>query len=155
MLSIRFNGITLSEAFFDGKFFPNRSITLQGEGNDGLVVTGWDITEENDGTAPVLTHIDGSVVTFSMPSCKRLAVNVVTGRTNGIMSQQAARWQWHVDDQLTVSGLTAGTVVTLYTMQGIALAKQTATNATLRIPLPDHRQPYILRVGSETVRILP
>ena len=155
MLSIRFNGITLSEAFFDGKFFPNRSITLQGEGNDGLVVTGWDITEENDGTAPVLTHIDGSVVTFPMPSCKRLAVNVVTGRTNGIMTQHATRWQWHVDNQLTVSGLTAGTVVTLYTMQGIALAKQTATNATLRIPLPDHRQPYILRVGSETVRILP
>ncbi|MBR1687318.1 MAG: CotH kinase family protein, partial [Prevotella sp.] len=82
-VSISFNGITLSEGRFDGKFFRDRSVTLKGTPVDGKQVTGWNIiiTGSNGRTE---NTVQGAEYTFTMPQCSQMAVNAILGEATGI-----------------------------------------------------------------------
>jgi hypothetical protein len=76
---IRFNGIKLSKGTFDGKFFPNRAITLEGDPESDKVVTGWKIVTNGSNTE----EVQGSRLEMVMPQCSSLAITALI-ETNGI-----------------------------------------------------------------------
>ncbi|MBQ9231334.1 MAG: CotH kinase family protein [Prevotella sp.] len=80
-IQISINDVELSEGIFDGKFFANRSITLEATPADGKQVTGWDITTTATNGTPTTSHVNGALYTFTMPTCKSLAIKAVIGTT--------------------------------------------------------------------------
>lgn len=76
---IRFNGIKLSKGTFDGKFFQNRAITLEGDPESDKVVTGWKIVTNGSNTE----EVQGSRLEMVMPQCSSLAITALI-ETNGI-----------------------------------------------------------------------
>ncbi|MBQ9677156.1 MAG: CotH kinase family protein [Prevotella sp.] len=80
-IQVSINDIKLSEGIFDGKFFANRSITLEATPADGKQVTGWDITTTATNGTTTTSHVDGALYTFTMPTCKSLAIKAVIGTT--------------------------------------------------------------------------
>ncbi len=76
-VSITMNGIKLSKGTFDGKFFANRTITLNGEAPEGMEVKGWKVT------GSVNKEVEGSNLTMQMPSGS-IAINPIVGESTGI-----------------------------------------------------------------------
>ena len=77
---IRFNGVKLSKGTFDGKFFPNRAITLEGDPESERAITGWKIVTNNSNTE----EYQGSRLEMIMPQGS-LAVTAIFDAT-GIRS---------------------------------------------------------------------
>ena len=77
---IRFNGVKLSKGTFDGKFFPNRAITLEGDPESERAITGWKIVINNSNTE----EYQGSRLEMIMPQGS-LAVTAILDAT-GIRS---------------------------------------------------------------------
>ena len=82
---IRFNGVRLSEGKFDGKFFANRVLTLEGDTESGSVVTSWTI-RQTTGSSTTTTRVDGSTLTMLMPQCSNLAITADVGRDPSAVS---------------------------------------------------------------------
>ena len=76
---IRFNGIRLTKGTFDGKFFQDRAITLEGSPESDKVVTGWKIVTNGSNTE----EVQGSRLEMVMPQCTSLAITALI-ETNGI-----------------------------------------------------------------------
>ena len=143
-----FNGIPLSEGKFNGKYYPNRSVVLEGTAVGNKKVTGWEVTKDG-----VVTHVDGSRYIFTMPLSNALVINAVLETDTGIDEVTKPIWSWqHADGQLTLSGLSEGTLVSLYDAGGMLISRQTADGAQLQFNTPARRV-YILKVGSESIII--
>ena len=150
---ILFNGVPLSEGVFDGKFFTNRSITLQGEETDGENVTGWTVTTVNSNGSSSTTTVQGKDYSFFMPSCKQLNIKATIGKATGIRQMSSHEWTWRVSGRmLTLSGVEKGTDVSLYNLQGQMLWQGTSAGDDIQIPLPS-RELQLLKVGGETLKI--
>ncbi len=80
-IQVSINDVKLSEGIFDGKFFANRSITLEATPADGKQVTGWDITTTATNGTTTTSHVDGALYIFTMPTCKSLDIKAVIGTT--------------------------------------------------------------------------
>jgi hypothetical protein len=88
-----------------------------------------------------------------MPSCTKVIVNVKFSAADGIDEVVKPAWSWqHADGQLTLSGLSEGTHVSLYDAGGILISRQTADGAQLQFKAPARRV-YILKVGNESIII--
>jgi hypothetical protein len=152
------NDIALTKGVFDGKLFLNRQITLEGKTTGDLVVTGWDIERTASNGSVTTEHVDGAIYTFNIPACKNLAINAVlnngTGVTNAVATSDVTRnWKWRVaNSTLSVSGVPAGTDVTLYNLQGMMIKQIKSDGATIQLPLMKN-QVYILKVGKETIKV--
>ena len=167
-VTFTFNDVPLSKGTFDGKFFANRNITLRGtphladqttgtspSGAWGAesIVTGWDITRVT-ASGTTFDHIDGDVCSLTMPNCQRLIVRAVIGQNTGIADMKTRTWQWTADaTQLRLTHLEAGTDVRLYDLQGRLLHHVKAQSPTLTLPLPAPSSLFILKVGSEAMKI--
>ena len=167
-VTFTFNDVPLSKGTFDGKFFANRNITLRGtphladqttgtspSGAWGAetIVTGWDITRVT-ASGTTFDHIDGDVCSLTMPTCQRLIVRAVIGQNTGIADTKTRTWQWTADaTQLRLTHLAAGTDVRLYDLQGRLLHHVKAQSPTLTLPLPAPSSLFILKVGSEAMKI--
>ena len=72
------NNIKLTKGVFDGKFFKNRNITLEGNTNDGsnIYVEKWEIktTANNQETTSYSTN---ATYNFNVPSCTKLSINAI------------------------------------------------------------------------------
>ena len=152
---ILFNGVRLSEGQFDGRFFANRRVTLEapGQTESGRCVTGWKVTiVNNDGTTSS-KEVTGNVYDFMMPACRKVVVNAVFGAPNGIKSMDMAEWRWSVvDNQLLLTQVETGTMVSLFDLQGNRLWQGRSNGTDITIPLG--REPLaILRIGGKAVRI--
>ena len=91
-LTITFNGVPLSKGRFDGKYFPNREVTIEGkptldeEGNPigSRVVTRWTVVTYNGGSS-MPQHFDGPTCHFTMPaSASRISINAAFGQSEGL-----------------------------------------------------------------------
>ena len=143
-----FNGISLSEGKFNGKYYPNRSVVLEGTAVGNKKVTGWEVTKDGE-----VTRVDGSRYKFTMPSSNALVINAVLETDTGIDEMIKPIWSWqHADGQLTLSGLSEGTLVSLYDAGGMLISRQTADGAQLQFKAPARRV-YILKVGNESIII--
>lgn len=86
-ISVSFNGVPIEDATFDGKFFANRSVTLQGGhalDADGRPLTsrtviGWQVMI--NGTT---TTYDGAQCQFTMPNSAAVFANAILGQDDGI-----------------------------------------------------------------------
>jgi hypothetical protein len=141
-----FNGVKLTKGVFDGKFFQNRSVTLEGTAENGKKVTGWTITKTVSGSTTT-TEVEGSQYAFTMPACTMLKINAITGIDTGINYVESAAWAWqYADGTLSVDDVAAGTRVCLYDLSGILVGQQTATGSRITFSVPSNRV-YVLKVG--------
>ncbi len=152
-IKIAFNGITLSEEEFDGKFFAGREVNLQGLGEGDVNIVKWVITQTDKNGFTTSKETEGASCTFTMPDCNRIAVNAYIGSANGISTITSHTWQWqYSDNKVIVSNTDVGTSVSLYNLQGIRLWRATSNGADVALPA-NGKQPYILQVGDERIKI--
>ena len=152
-LGVTFNGIPLTEGIFNGKFFANRTVTLEGVPSDGgLSVQGWDIViKSNNGTETKL--FNGERCTFQMPVCNSIAINAIRGISDGIDTVAESDWTWQRHgDMLTLTGVPAGTSVLLYDMRGILLRSVTSDGSEITLPV-NAGNLHVLRVGDKTIKL--
>ena len=153
MVKTSFNGVTLTKGTFDGCFFANRGVTLSATANGGRTVTGWKITQVSTGGTVNSSEVSGSSYTFTMPVCGTLAINAILGNADGIDNTTATSWTWRIDgDVLRLSNIPATTHIFLYDAQGV-LCSQTVANGS-EIELPIYQKLYILKVGSNAIKIV-
>ena len=143
-----FNGVKLTKGVFDGKFFQNRSVTLEGTAENGKKVVGWTVTKTVSGNTTT-TQVDGSQYAFTMPACTKLQINAITGIDTGINDVESTVWAWqYANGTLSVNDVAAGTRVSLYDLSGILIDQKTAAGARLSFSVPSNRV-YVLKVGNE------
>lgn len=99
-IQVSINDVTLSEGIFDGKFFAGRNVTLSATVADGKTVTGWDITTTPTTGAATTKHVEGTTYSFTMPTCKSLAIKAVIGTTaiNTVKQNQTQSTQYYSID---------------------------------------------------------
>ena len=82
---ILMNGVKLSEAFFDGKFFKDRRMTISGSSlKEGYTITGWKVTTTDNSNVKKTEVIEGAEYSFLMPSCRSIAIEAIIGEDTGI-----------------------------------------------------------------------
>ena len=138
---------------FNGKFFANRKVTLEGTVANGKVITGWDVTTTSSTGTVSNTKIDGSRYVFVMPECSSLAINAIVSESTGVSDMTKTSWTWKkMRTQLVVSGVPAGTKIQLYNLSGISLYSGIADGSDMTIPTPS-AQIYVLKVGPEVIKL--
>ena len=86
-IEILMNGVKLSEAFFDGKFFKDRRMTITGSSlKDGYAITGWKVTTTDNSNVQKTEVVEGAEYSFLMPSCRSMAIEAIIGEDTGINS---------------------------------------------------------------------
>ncbi|MGN0280980.1 MAG: CotH kinase family protein [Prevotella sp.] len=75
IIDVSMNGVKLSEALFNGKFYANRVLTLSSESNR---VKGWKVAITTNGKTEE-KEIMGNSYDFIMPSCSSMTVNAIVG----------------------------------------------------------------------------
>lgn len=86
-MEITFNGVKLSEALFDGKFFKDRRVNLSGRSlREGYIVKGWKVTTKDNNSKETTETVDGSDYSFLMPSCNGISIEAIVGIDTGIHS---------------------------------------------------------------------
>ena len=86
-IEILMNGVKLSEAFFDGKFFKDRRMTITGSSlKDGYTITGWKVTTTDNSNVQKTEVVEGAEYSFLMPSCRSMAIEAIIGEDTGINS---------------------------------------------------------------------
>lgn len=83
-VAVKFNGVNLSESKFDGKFYQDRSVTLQAEPAEGLCVTGWTIKIVAANGSIETIQAEGDTYTFNMPNCSSCEIDAVVSSGQGI-----------------------------------------------------------------------
>lgn len=151
-LDVTFNGVPLTKGVFNGKFFADRSITLEGQAPEGQVISGWTIvTKSSSGTDT--RQIDGERCALLMPQCTNLAINAILRKSTGIDTLSKPSWTWQRDgDRLILSGVPVGTQVKLYDLKGILLRTVTSDGSEIILPLTAATL-HVLRVGAKTVKL--
>lgn len=151
-LDVTFNGVPLTKGVFNGKFFADRSITLEGQAPEGQVISGWTIvTRSSSGTDT--RQIDGERCALLMPQCTNLAINAILSKSTGIDTLSKPSWTWQRDgDRLILSGVPVGTQVKLYDLKGILLRTVTSDGSEIILPLTAATL-HVLRVGAKTVKL--
>jgi len=154
-VTTEFNGVTLSEGVFDGKFFANREITLKGTKTDGEEILGWRVKEFSSTGNTKENMIDGATYTFNMPNCTRLEINAVTTLGNPIGDITVDNISWNINDnKITLSGISDHTPVMLYNLQGMIIYKGISNGNDISIDT--HYYPsdiYILKAGANCIKI--
>ena len=73
-MAISVNGVKLSQAKFEGQFFPNRTVILKGEN-----VSGWKVSYVNAAGVSVEESYSGAELSFTMPECVLYSVTALVG----------------------------------------------------------------------------
>ena len=151
-LTVTFNGIPLTAGVFNGKFFPDRTITLEGQAPEGKYISGWTIeTKTSSGTDT--RQMDGESCSFLMPSCTSITINAILSVSTGIDTMEEPAWTWQREgDRIVLSGVAAGTKVQLYDLRGMLLRSVTSDGSEICLPLGSGNL-HVLRVGDKTVKL--
>ena len=98
---ITFNGVTLSEGAFDGKFFKDRQLTLEGNDAGEKVVTGWHVVQTTNGSTET-KDVSGPLLSMTMPSCSSLLITaMIADGSTGITTIREAT---HATDVYDLNG---------------------------------------------------
>ena len=149
-----FNGVKLSRNVFDGKFFANRKVTLEGIAPEGKVVSGWSIkTISTSGLVTDSTAV-GDRYEFNMPACSSMAINAILSEASGINGNLAeTSWTWlKSGSQLVVMGIPVGTKIQLFDLRGMPVYSSISDGTTVTIPL-NSRTIHVLKVGSKVIKL--
>lgn len=151
-LDITFNGVRLTNGTFDGKFFVYRDVTLEGRAPEGYEVKGWEmVTRSSSGTDS--RRMDGERCSFKMPSCSSIAINAILGEASAISSVREQEWSWlRNGDEITLSGVPAGTKVQVYDLRGILLRSVVSDGSEMVLSCPQGRL-YVIKAGNKVVKL--
>ena len=83
------NGIKLSEGVFDGKFFPNRQLTITATAPEGKTIAGWKVTTTPASGSKQTENYEGSELVLTPASCKSMSIEVIFGVGSGISEKKA------------------------------------------------------------------
>ena len=147
------NGVKLTKGLFNGQFFANRQLTIEGEALNGQTVTGWKVmTISNSGTET--QQIDGAVCKLTVPNCTSLSINAILGDASAIHQvEQMQQWTWLRDgDQLIVSGVPSGTRVQLFDLRGMQVESVVSNGSDVILPLRNG-QLHVLKVGGKAIKL--
>ncbi|MCH5308216.1 MAG: CotH kinase family protein [Prevotella sp.] len=151
---ITFNEVRLSRGVFEGKFFADREITIEGVAPEGKVITGWNIqTISSAGNSQ--RQVEGSRCSMLMPVCSALVITALVGEANAIDDVLSPDWTWYKDpggNSLVLSGVPAGMTVRLFDLRGLLVHSVVSDGSDITLPLTP-RQLHILKVGEKAVKL--
>ncbi len=151
-LEVKFNGVTLSRGIFEGKFFANRNVTLEGHAPEGKVITGWNIST-NSASGVTDSWMDGERCAFVMPQCNSIVINAVLGEASAINSVSESKWKWQKDgNKLWLTDVPEGTKVELYDLRGMLLSSTVSNGSAIMLPFR-MGQLYVLKVGGKAIKL--
>ena len=151
-LDITFNGVTLSNGIFDGKFFANRNVTLEGRAPEGYVVKGWEIQKKSSSGVNT-QQLDGERCSFQMPVCSSLAINAILGEATAIDILRESEWTWQRDgDRIVLTGVAAGTKVQVYDLRGMLLRSVVSDGSEIILTVPQSGL-HVLKAGNKVVKL--
>lgn len=149
------NGIKLSKGVFDGKFFPNRQITISGIAPEGKEIKGWKIIAKGANGASETVTDEGSELTITIDAnCASLTIEAVLSSETGISKTSGqSQWKWQrTAGGINVSNVPEGQKVSIYDLRGVQLSEAISNGSNIFLPAAAG-QLYILKVGSESVKI--
>ena len=150
---IMFNGVPLTRNTFNGKFFANRKVTLEGTTTEGKSVVGWNVKTVTSSGEINDKKVDGARYEFTMPQCSSLAISAILGETSGISNISDSPWTWQkYESQLVLISVPAGTKVQLFNLRGMPIYSATAEGSDITIPI-NSRSIYLLKVGAKTIKL--
>lgn len=150
-MTTSFNGVDLTRAVFDGKFFAGREITLKASKEDDFI-GGWSITQTNSNGSVSRWEVGYEEYKFKMPNCKKLEINAIYGR-NGVAEISAGQVSWRTSDGvIELTNLKEGTSVQLYNIQGVLLQDVKTMDGTATFNVGAHGI-YMIKAGSQTMKI--
>ena len=79
-IEVEMNGVKLSKARFDGKFYADRKMTIS---SNSPRVKGWKIRVINNGSTEE-KEVEGSSYSFNMPSCTEMSVEAILGENTSV-----------------------------------------------------------------------
>jgi hypothetical protein len=148
-----FNNIKLTRNTFDGNFFADRKVTLEGIAPEGKVVTGWNVKTISTSGTVTDTKVDGSRYEFVMPACSSIVINAILGDASGINNIAETPWTWQKNgSQLIVMGVPVGIKVQVFDLRGMPVYSSTSDGTTITIPLNSHTL-HVLKVGSKVIKL--
>ena len=147
-----FNGVTLTKGLFDGQFFANRRVTIEGQAPEGKVIKGWKVvTVLSSGYEEKM--LEGQRCSFVIPDCSSLNINVVLEDASAINTVSSDSWTWlRVGSRLILSGVPEGTSVMLYDLRGQLLFSAIAKGSEMELPLGKGLL-HVLKVGGKAVKL--
>ena len=83
------NGIKLSEGVFDGKFFPNRKLTITATAPEGKTIAGWKVTTTPASGSKKTENYDGDKLVLTPTSCKSMSIEAIFSIGSGISEKKA------------------------------------------------------------------
>lgn len=149
------NGIKLSKGVFDGKFFPNRQITISGIAPEGKEIKGWKIIAKGANGASETVTDEGSELNITIDAnCTSMSIEAVLSSETGISKASAqTQWKWQrTAGGINVTNVPDGEKVSLYDLRGVQLSEAISNGNNIFLPAAAG-QLYILKVGSESVKI--
>ena len=151
--SVIVNDIPLSKGVFDGKFFPNRQITVTGIAPEGKSIKEWEVVITNAAGSTTTEKKEGAEFSMTMPTCKSLAIKAILGEGTGIGNAVAYSWKWkRTVGGVNVTNVPDGEKVSLYDLRGVLKSETVSDGSDIFLPATAG-QLYILKVGSESVKI--
>ena len=151
-MTVRFNGVKLSRGTFDGQFYRERNVTLEGEAPEGWEIAGWHIITESE-TGTKENFVEGTTCSFAMPKCKSLTINAELTDVSGINTLSSPNWKWFRDGKrLLLVSVPVGMKVQLYDLRGMLIHTVVSDGTEISIPLSTS-QFHILKVGDKTIKI--
>ena len=148
-----FNNVKLTRNTFDGKFFADRKVTLEGIAPEGKVVTGWNVKTISTSGTVTESKVDGSRYEFVMPECSSIVINAILANASGINNVAEAQWTWQKNgSQLIVTGVSVGTKIQLFDLRGMPVYSSISDGTTIAIPLNSHTI-HVLKVGSKVIKL--
>ena len=147
------NDIRLSKGVFDGKFFPNRQITVTAVAPEGKIIKGWKVVTTPTSGSTETTEVAGTELSMTMPVCKALSIEAILSEDTGISTAATYSWKW----QRTVGGINVtdvpeGRKVSIYDLSGMLLQEAVSDGSDIFLPAAAGKL-LILKVGSESIKI--
>ena len=82
--SVTVNGIGLSAGVFNGKFFPNRQLTIAAKAPEGKVVKGWKVVTTPKSGSQQTQEYEGSTLVLTPTDSKSIAIEAILSDASGI-----------------------------------------------------------------------
>jgi hypothetical protein len=76
-IEIKYTDDSHPSPYFDGKFFKDRSLTVEGKAGEGRRVKGWKVDMTNNNNSTSTQEVLKPIYTFDMPDCKSLTLTAL------------------------------------------------------------------------------
>ena len=94
------NDIPLSAGVFDGKFFPNRQLTITATAPEGQMVKGWKVITTPKAGSPQTQQYDGSTLMLTPTNSQSIAIEAILGDMTSVDALSMDNGKWKMDNSV-------------------------------------------------------